>query len=322
MEIEKVTERIVRRFGSGILCNKDALCNCIEDVLPDVPEHYRNIRMVYDESVGKLLFAAVRASTEERDSYKKEILVTLKRQGMSDEYSKKFVGYFHWIFERKLQKVNEQITTLPKERSTSDEAKVDANSDDVFANIETGYCVQFGKYPYWQQGREEPLVWRILDIQGDNVLLIANKVVDYMPVSNALNCVSWKDSYLAKWLNSVFYVKAFTNIEMSRLVINKCVNQFITVPSVDELNLYYSDNPKSHMPNFSEGKAKVLQTPYVADKNNESDNRFIKWWLRDFMTGNGRVKYVSQEGRIVETSFDGEAMKSKGVRPMIWVKIK
>ena len=73
MEIEKVTERIVRRFGSDILCNKDVLCNCIEDVLPDVPEYYRNIRMVYDESVGKLLFAAVRASTEERDSYKKEI---------------------------------------------------------------------------------------------------------------------------------------------------------------------------------------------------------------------------------------------------------
>ena len=109
-------------------------------------------------------------------------------------------------------------------------------------------------------------------------------------------------------------------MEMSRLVINKCVNQFITVPSVDELNLYYSDNPQSYMPNFSDGKAKTLQTPYGADKNKESDNRFIKWWLRDFVTGKGRVKYVSQDGKIVEPRFESDAMKAKGVRPMIWVK--
>ena len=322
MEIEKVTECIVRRFGSDILCNKDALCNCIEDVLPDAPEYYKNIRMVYDEAVGKMLFSAVGASDEERDSYKREIIVALKRRGMSDEYSKKFVKDFCWIFARKPQKSNEQITTPPKQRSVPDGAKAESNRDNLFTNIKIGYCVEFGKYPYWQQGQEEPLVWRVLDIQGDKALLIANKAVDFMPVSDTLNCAVWKDSYLAKWLNSVFYVKAFTNMEMSRLVINKCVNQFITIPSVDELKLYYSDNPRSHLPNFSDGKAKPLQTPYVVDKNKESDNRYIKWWLRDFITENGRVKYVSQNGRIVEPRFDGEAMKAKGVRPMIWVKIK
>lgn len=108
---------------------------------------------------------------------------------------------------------------------------------------------------------------------------------------------------------------------MKKLFTKWTIHWSITIPSLEELKLYYSDNPKSHMPSFSDGKAKALQTPYVADKNKGSENRYIEWWLRDFVTGNGRVKYVSQYGKIVEPSFDGEAMKAKGVRPLIWAKI-
>lgn len=68
----------------------------------------------------------------------------------------------------------------------------------MFANIKIVYCVEFGKYPFLQQGREEPIAWRVLDIQGDKVLLVGNKVVEYMPVSDTLNCSSWIDSYLEK----------------------------------------------------------------------------------------------------------------------------
>lgn len=321
MEIEKATKYIVRTLGIDVLCNKDALCNCLEDVLPDVPEHYKTIRMVYDDKVGKILYSAIKTKTGDMDSYKKEIIDSLSKRGMSAEYSNRFIGYFNWIFERRAQKVVKQNTNVQKQHVVAELQKKASNVDDALKKVKIGYCVEFGKYPYWQQGREEPLVWRVLDIQWDKALLVANKVVEYMPASDILNCSSWKDSFLAKWLNSVFYVKAFSNMEMSRLVINKSVNQFITIPSLEELKLYYSDNPKSHMPNFSDGKAKALQTPYVADKNKGSENRYIEWWLRDFVTGNGRVKYVSQYGKIVEPSFDGEAMKAKGVRPLIWVKI-
>ena len=223
-------------------------------------------------------------------------------------------GYFiHPVTKRKIERAQEELATLSivKVYDSYSEA-IPVHRNDL-KNIKVGYCVEFGKYPYWQQGREEPLVWRVLDIQGDKALLVSNKVVDYLPAADSLDCSSWKDSFLATWLNSVFYVKAFNNMEMARLVINRSVNQFITVPSTEELILYYSDNPKSHLPSFAEGKAKALQTPYVTDKNKESENRYITWWLRDFMIGKGRVKYVSKDGRLVEPRFDGEAMKSKGV---------
>jgi len=42
---------------------------------------------------------------------------------------------------------------------------------------------------------------------------------------------------------------------------------------VGELNPYYSDNPQSNISNFSYGKVKTIQIPYVMDKNKESDNR-------------------------------------------------
>ena len=321
MEIERATEYIVKTLGSDILSDKEAFCNCMEDILPVVPEQCEIVRMVYDDRIGKILFSALKSQAGDAETYKKEILYSLSKRGMSAEYGKTFLGYFRWVFDKHTPKLSEQNISSQMPSVALKNQKSGNNKEDALKNIKVGYCVEFGKYPYWQQGREEPLVWRVLDIQGDKALLVSNKVVDYLPAADSLDCSSWKDSFLATWLNSVFYVKAFNNMEMARLVINRSVNQFITVPSTEELILYYSDNPKSHLPSFAEGKAKALQTPYVTDKNKESENRYITWWLRDFMIGKGRVKYVSKDGRLVEPRFDGETMKSKGVRPLIWVKI-
>ena len=336
MEIERATEHIVRTLGMEILSDKEAFCNCMEDILPLVPEQCEIVRMVYDDRIGKILVSALRAQVGEREAYKKEIFYCLLKRGMSLEYNKTFLGYFRWVFDKSMSKLSAQNINSQVLPTVSKSQNSGNNKEDALKNIKVGCCVKFGKYPYWQQGREEPLVWRVLDIQGDKALLVSNEVVDYLPAADSLDCSSWKESFLATWLNSVFYVKAFNNMEMARLVINRSVNQFITVPSTEELVLYYSDNPKSHLPSFAEGKAKALQTPYVTDKskakalrtnpyvtdkNKESENRYITWWLRDFMIGKGRVKYVSKDGMLVEPRFDGGAMKSKGVRPLIWVKI-
>lgn len=321
MEIEKATEHIVKMLSTEILCNKNALCNCLEDVLPDAPEQCKTFRMVYNDSIGKILYSAIKTQFGDMDSYRKEILDVLSKQGMGEEYCNRFVGYFSWIFGRSSKKIFKLNASVQEQIIASKNNKI-SNKGDTLKNIKIGYCVEFGRYPYWQNGSEEPIVWRVLAIQDDRALLVTNKIVEYMPVSDTFNCSLWKNSFLANWLNSVFYVKAFTNIEMSKLVINKNVNQFITIPSVEELNLYYSDNSKSNSINFLDRKVRTLQTPYAADKNKESENRYVAWWLRDFVSGNGRVKYVSQDGGLIEPRLDGEALKSKGVRPLIWVKIQ
>ena len=68
MEIERATEHIVRTLGMEILSDKEAFCNCMEDILPLVPEQCEIVRMVYDDRIGKMLVSALRAQVGEREA--------------------------------------------------------------------------------------------------------------------------------------------------------------------------------------------------------------------------------------------------------------
>ncbi len=92
MEIERATEYIVKTLGSDILSDKEAFCNCMEDILPVVPEQCEIVRMVYDDRIGKILFSALKSQAGDAETYKKEILYSLSKRGMSAEYGKTFLG--------------------------------------------------------------------------------------------------------------------------------------------------------------------------------------------------------------------------------------
>lgn len=64
-----------------------------------------------------------------------------------------------------------------------------------------------GSYRYFKW---EPLKWRVLDNQGDSLLLIADKGVDCQPFHNVEKEVEWESSDIRQWLNGTFYPAAFS----------------------------------------------------------------------------------------------------------------
>lgn len=69
---DRATEYIVRTLGPDILDDKEAFCNCMEDILPVVPEQCEIARMVYDDRIGKILFSALKSQAGDAEIYKKK----------------------------------------------------------------------------------------------------------------------------------------------------------------------------------------------------------------------------------------------------------
>lgn len=68
--------------------------------------------------------------------------------------------------------------------------------------------------------RYEPLKWRIIEINGDEIMLMSDKLLDCVPYNRVSEAVSWEGSYLRQFLNDEFYDHAFS-IEEKEAIIEK-----------------------------------------------------------------------------------------------------
>ncbi len=75
-------------------------------------------------------------------------------------------------------------------------------------------CVWFGHYPQSSDGnggyKNEKVKWRILSINGDEALLLADKNLDCKRYHETYTNVTWENSTIRSWLNNGFINKAFT----------------------------------------------------------------------------------------------------------------
>ena len=119
--------------------------------------------------------------------------------------------------------------------------KVNAEADEISNpridedGTVTWDLVEFGEYPQDVIGfKTEPIKWRILSVSedGKDAFVLADKGLDGQPYLNrALKFefindeyiqenITWKESSLRKWLNDVFYNKAFTQDEKTAINIS------------------------------------------------------------------------------------------------------
>lgn len=98
-------------------------------------------------------------------------------------------------------------------------------------------CIYFGNY--WQNDtngdgiankndKKEPIKWRILSQNGDDVFLLADQNLDcqiYDEYSEESTDVTWENCALRKWLNEDFYNDAFSNEEKNSIQTTEVVNE-------------------------------------------------------------------------------------------------
>ena len=204
-------------------------------------------------------------------------------------------------------------------------------------------CVWFGNY--WQSDtngdgvadkndEKEPIKWRVLSVDGDDVFLMADKNLDVKPYNETDTNVTWETCTLRSWLNGYgtsenvcgkdyasdnFLDEAFSKEEQAEIKTATIINEDNsywhteggnnTMDKVCLLSLSEVSNPAYGFNNiFVNSHTRIaLNTAYVAEYSGMSSvGETNDWWLRspgknsnyaaDVDTcGDGSYSYVSND---------------------------
>ena len=182
-------------------------------------------------------------------------------------------------------------------------------------------CIWFGRYPQLDESgtQELPIKWRVLSVDGDDALLVADKQLAAQPYNTVLvdhydgdtaiyRLPSWADCTMRSWLNGYgadknvdgksyqsdnFIDRAFTNTEKNAIkttdLPNDVQDKVFLLSREDLTNKEYG-----FFETNGQDKARELApTSYAArtwDNDGNNINYKYGWWLRsDAAVGNGLV---------------------------------
>lgn len=202
--------------------------------------------------------------------------------------------------------------------STTSKSKYDLYNPTVSSyGVGIWNCITFGNYYQSSEQTKEPIKWRVLSVNDDKALLLADNILDLIPYSHAPEAdILWNNCSLRVWMNDVFLNNAFNDTEKSALVLseNKNIDSHygggLTYDNTyDRVFLLASDDVEKASYGFwTNDKATLsrvaFMTPYCAGKAGVTSNTKTtpSWWgLRSpgFSIGNPgtcRVATVRVDG--------------------------
>ncbi len=237
-------------------------------------------------------------------------------------------------------------TPDPSFPGTNDTPVPPVTGDD---GVMTWDCVYFGRY--WQNdtnqdGRadrkdaKEKIKWRVLSVDGDDVLLLADKVIAFQPYNETWVDVTWATSTMRSWLNGYdadanlygknythnnFLDYAFSASEQLAIkdtaLVNADDDKYGTEGGEDTTDKVYLLS-KNDMVNSDYGFSEDL---YAWDKNRcTTPTKYVVtrgaggcWWLRSPGDGNKTARTVSSIG----VSYGDVDDVQIGVRPALHLNI-
>ena len=82
--------------------------------------------------------------------------------------------------------------------------------------------VQFGSYRQSNGGNREPIEWRVLSVDGDDALLLSDKIIDRKLYDDGKlenrETIEWSNCSLRTWLNKDFFEEAFNESERNAIM--------------------------------------------------------------------------------------------------------
>ena len=200
--------------------------------------------------------------------------------------------------------------------------------------------IKFGKYN-----------WRILDVKGDNILIITQDIISFRSYDLYFAGEVWENCTLREYLNDDF-LSEFTVEEQERILEKLLPNNYnpwygtfgggdtydkIFLLSIEEAYKYFGgggDFPKCEEALVDE--CYMYSDAHDGDRKAKYMGEFAFWWLRspgsqcDSSTYNlddteaGYAAFVSRDGHIGVYGLDLYGILEVGgvgVRPALWLKI-
>ena len=91
--------------------------------------------------------------------------------------------------------------------------------------VTTWDCIYFGNYYQSNSSTKEPIKWRVLSVDGNDALLLADQNLDAKPYNEEDTDVTWATCTLRTWLNGTFLNTAFTSAEQTAIKNTTVVNE-------------------------------------------------------------------------------------------------
>ena len=191
----------------------------------------------------------------------------------------------------------------------------------------------FGRFPQGKNGEILPIEWRVIRTEGERRLLMAEKVLLYMPYNGVEKeaDVTWANSPVRGWLNGDFLRMAFSDAEWARIAPvrlrtrqgrdGKIIYGDRETPdpedtpegsvTIDRAFLLSDTQLASYLP--SEEDRLAFPTGYALSQQcatPKGSDHAVEWWLR-------RALYVHEGGDY--NYFGGFPSAVLGIRPALWV---
>ena len=123
---------------------------------------------------------------------------------------------------------------------------------------EVGSYVTIGTYDTWPYNdKTEALRWRVLDKQGDKILVLCDQLIDafsynYNPDLKDLDKVTWENSSLRAFLNDPEgFMAMFTDEELNRIQLTHLENNAANEELMKYFGGFVDDTSLSIIPNYS-----------------------------------------------------------------------
>lgn len=230
-------------------------------------------------------------------------------------------GLMIFAISRLIKKDDEEIQT------TITESFPENTSSSLKKEIAVGQIIEFGEYE--QDGNllngEEPLQWKVLDVEGNNALLITYKLIDYLPYNTDFVDITWENSSLRRWMNGTFLNSSFISQEKD-LIIDTTLQNFDSSRgayggnnTVDKIFALSLSEVRRY---FSYDRERIGYTTLFAQSQNHAyEDTSDWWWLRSPGETNKHAALVSNEGNPVEIHGDYVDDDDIAVRPAMWISI-
>ncbi len=229
--------------------------------------------------------------------------------------------------------------------------------------ISTWDSIWFGNY--WQEDtngdgkadkndEKQPIKWRVLSVDGDDVFLLADKNLDVQRYNDTDTDVTWETCTMRSWLNGYgaeanssgkdygdnnFLNNAFTEEEQSAIKTTKVINndnsEYGTEGGSDTLDKVYllsMDEVMNPAYGFTSdidvtATRNAVNTAYVAEggeidsSDRDSAGSSDDWWLRSPGDGRSNAAYVLISGYVYR-SGNYVYTDNVGVRPALHLNLK
>lgn len=196
----------------------------------------------------------------------------------------------------------------------------------ILLDLNLNYYLGFGKYWINSSYKKEPIEWIVLTVKDDRVLLLSKYALACKKYNDTYTSVTWENSSLRHWLNTIFINDAFNNEEQEKIidaVLNNSNNlMFNTLggnDTVDKVFLLSIEDVEEYLKNFS--KCSCHPSKYSINNNVWiGENDCCYQWLRGSGDCQESVACIRDGGGVTNYGVDVDT-ETNGVRVALWLKI-